>query len=159
MDCISHCIYNQLSIFEIFDYLATIPSPRHQFAIRISQISKLSLTTVLMMVSTTNCYLAPNMVAQQRIAKALSAPISELFPANKKCKGSLANMYRQKSSKKEELHSFINLISSICHRDYNTVMGWMKKRKLPHTINKEYLAKAIGIPVHKLFPNEMQSNQ
>lgn len=159
MECIDSCIKNQLSIFEIFDYLSSIPSPRRQFALRISQVSKLSLTTVTMMVSFSNGYLAPNVAAQKRIANALSVPVSELFPANKKSKGSLADRYRQISNKKEELNSFINLISVICHRDHRTVMGWMNKRKLPNTINKEYLSNAIGIPVHKFFPEETLLNQ
>lgn len=144
----------QLPLFDLYNELAALPSPRMRFAQRVQSISGLSFNSVMAMLSDSAHYATPSIDIQKKIAEAFNSSVDELFPSIKNKSGSLAYRYNLESRKQEELNQLVQVLSSATYRSERTVKQWMKIRRIPHSINRHKIAVALGVPIQKLFPSE-----
>lgn len=85
--------------------------------------------------------------------------IEVLFPENRRQEGSLVDLYIKRSAKKIELHQFIKLLSQATRASPKTIRKWLKQRKVPNKIARKDIARAIGMSIVQLFPQEEGYNQ
>lgn len=159
MTVLEKFIQMQLPLFELYDRLAALPSPRMRFAQRLQYISGLSLSSVMVMLSSSDHYNTPHIDIQNKIAVTFKSTVDELFPSIREKSGSLAYRYYLESGKQVELNQMIDLIASVTYRSKRTVHQWMKDKRIPHSISKHRIASVLGVPIHKLFPTENEGKQ
>lgn len=141
-----------LTLFEIGDVLAALPSPRKRFFHHIISVSGLSPNTVKMILCYSDAGIYPSIYVQRKIAKALKGDISTLFPEKRTQENSIADIYQKLSSKRTEYEQFLILLSTATDTHIKTVKKWLSKRSVPKAYNQRRIARVIGVSIHKLFP-------
>lgn len=143
-----------LSLYEIGDVLTTLPSPRKQLFNLLVAVTGLAPNTVKMILCSTKAGFIPPRETCRKIAKALCKSEEALFPEDRTQKGSLVDLYTSLSAKKVELHQFVNMISISTRASPKTVRKWLKQRRVPGRTARKDIARAIGVSIVKLFPQE-----
>lgn len=143
-----------LSLYEIGDVLTNLPTPRRRLFNLLIAISGLSPNTVRMILSPTANGYMPSIEIRSKIAKALRKDVDILFPEDKRQHGSIFELYSSLSAKKIELHQFIELLSQTTRAAPKTVRKWLKQKKVPKKGSRKDIARAIGVSIFQLFPDE-----
>ena len=143
-----------LSLYEIGDVLTNLPTPRRRLFNIIVAVSGLTPNTVRMILSPTPGGYMPPPEIRSKIAKALKRDVDILFPEDRRQSGSLFELYSGLPAKKIELHQFIDLLSRSTRAAPKTVHKWLRQNKVPKKGSRIDIARAIGVPINQLFPDE-----
>lgn len=147
-----------MSLYAIGDALTTLPSPRKRLFNLILSATGLKPNTVKMILCSTDSGYTPSAEVKRSISRALGKSAEMLFPEDRRRAGSLVDLYKKRSSKKLELHLFLNLLSKPARASPKTVRRWLVERRVPDTEIREDISKVIGVSILQLFPPEGSQN-
>lgn len=143
-----------LSLYEIGEVLTNLPTPRRRLFNLIVAVSGLTPNTVRMILSPTPDGYMPSAEIRGKIAKALRKDVDILFPEDRRQPGSIFELYSGLPAKKIELHQFIDLLSHATRAAPKTVRKWLGQNKVPKKGTRKDIARAIGVSIIQLFPEE-----
>lgn len=143
-----------LSLYEIGDALAVLPTPRRRLFNLIVAVSGLTPNTVKMILSNTAEGYVPAIEIRKRISKALGKNTDELFAEDRSQDGSMFRLYKGLSAKKIELHQLVRLLSQATRASPKTVRKWLRQHNVPKRVARKEIANALGMPITQLFPQE-----
>lgn len=141
-----------LSLYEMADRIRDIPSPRKKLFQLVVTISGLAPNTVKMILSPSSSGIYPSEHICESIAAFMNMDINRLFPADRKQKGSIIDIYAHLPKRNIEYLEFVNLLCEASHTRRKTVKKWLKARRVPKSSARSAIAQIIGVSISQLFP-------